>query len=275
MKSERHKRVATYVGEVVLGQHGVSGVGTIIVVEDNVLLIQTALDDLAGSSPELILDLVDDRDNERGDEREDEHGQLLLKLLYQLGEDGDVLDLLGDGLENLVVELDRRHYLLEDVLDVARVLFRLARRNLGLFHLGGVGVVLKLLHFALLVITAKQAIGNLVEQVAEKARVAALALLQRALELLDFILRQLVGDLTRHGVQEVNATKGTRHTGVHLVASAGELHPGSASDMREDVALAHLDEGKLAVVAVRQEICDPRSATPNEKEEKKTFVPQA
>ena len=68
----------TYVGEVVLRQHGVGGVGRAVVVEDNVLLVLAALDNLGSSSGKLVLDLFDDRDDKRRNDGEDKAGQLLL-----------------------------------------------------------------------------------------------------------------------------------------------------------------------------------------------------
>ena len=92
------------------------------------------------------------------------------------------------------MKLDGWHDLLEDRFHVLRVLLRLAWRDLHLLHLGGAGIVLDIIHLLLLVITTKEAVGNLIEEISENSGVLVLALLERALELLDFVLSQLVGD---------------------------------------------------------------------------------
>ena len=61
------------------------GIGGAGVVKDNVLLIHAALDDLLRSSLEFGSDLMDNGDDERSNEREDEHGELLLQLFENLG----------------------------------------------------------------------------------------------------------------------------------------------------------------------------------------------
>ena len=60
---------------------------------------------------------------------------------------------------------------------------------------------------------------------------------------------------TSDRVQEVNATKGSCDAGIHLIASSGKPHLRSATDLGEYVALSELDQGKLKVIAVRQEVC--------------------
>jgi hypothetical protein len=69
---------------MVLGEHGVCRIGAPVVVEHNVLLIFAAFDNLHRSRRQLVLDLIDDRDNERGNDREHKDGQLLLELLNEL-----------------------------------------------------------------------------------------------------------------------------------------------------------------------------------------------
>jgi len=60
--------------------------------------------------------------------------------------------------------------------------------------------------------------------------------------------------LASHGVQEVNTTKSTGHAGIHVVASTWDAHLGVTTNVREDVALAKLNESQLGVVAVSQEV---------------------
>lgn len=61
----------------------------------------------------------------------------------------------------------------------------------------------------------------------------------------------LAGD----GVKKVDATESTSHDGVDAVSSALETNTSIASAVGEDVTLTHLNQGKLNVVAVREEIC--------------------
>ena len=82
----------TYVGKVILGEHGVGRVSGVVIVEHNVLLVLAALDDLGGAGRELILDLLDDGDDEGSDDLEDKERELLLQLLNDLGKNGDLLD---------------------------------------------------------------------------------------------------------------------------------------------------------------------------------------
>lgn len=49
-----------------------SRVRAVVVIEDDVLLVLAALNDLGRSSPQFILDLVDDRDDKGGNDGEDE-----------------------------------------------------------------------------------------------------------------------------------------------------------------------------------------------------------
>lgn len=118
---------------------------------------------------------------------------------------GNILDRFRDALQNLVVELKSRHDLVEDALDVLGVfLWFLGRDRV---YLSGTCVLLDVLHLLLLVIAAKDTIRDLVQEILEEAGVAGLALLESALELFDFVLSQLVRDLTSDRVQEVNASE--------------------------------------------------------------------
>lgn len=92
------------------------------------------------------------------------------------------------------MELNRRHYLLIDVLDVAGELLWVTGRDGGILKLGIGGIVLNVVHLSLLVITTEQAIWDLVEQAFNYARVIFGVVLQSTLELIKLTLRQLVGD---------------------------------------------------------------------------------
>lgn len=83
---------------MVLGQHRVSGIRALVVVEDDMLFILTASNNLIRTGGKLILDLADNRQDERRNDGKDPHRELVFKLLDDLGEDGDVLNSFGDAL---------------------------------------------------------------------------------------------------------------------------------------------------------------------------------
>ncbi len=90
------------------------------------------------------------------------------------------------------MELDDRHDLLEDLLDVAGELLGLARGDMHVLHLGRVRVVLDVVHL-LLVPAAQDAIRDLPQESLKQAGILRLAVLQGALELVDLVLGQFVG----------------------------------------------------------------------------------
>lgn len=59
-------------------------------------------------------------------------------------------------------------------------------------------------------------------------------------------MRTFAGD----GMEEVDSTESACDDGPNLVSSTGDLHLSAATNMREHVTLAHLDEGELRIVAV-------------------------
>lgn len=83
---------------MILAEHAVSGITPVVLLEDNVLLVLAALNDLVGASLELSTKLADQGHNEGCHDREDELGKLLLKLLNDLGKNGDLLECSGDAL---------------------------------------------------------------------------------------------------------------------------------------------------------------------------------
>lgn len=99
-------RLIQDVAEVVLREHRVSWVGTVVVVENDVLLITGALDDLRRTSRKLVLDLFDNGKYVWSEEREDEDVDLLLDLLDEFWEHRDLLDRLRDALHDLIVVLE-------------------------------------------------------------------------------------------------------------------------------------------------------------------------
>lgn len=187
-------RECTYVGEVILGQHGVCGVSRVVIFEHNVLLSLAALNDLLGTSLEFVADLVDEGDNEGSNEREDEDGQLLLELLNDLGQDGDLLKSGRDTLHDFIVELDGGHHLLEDILDVDGELLRLTGRDGGVLHLSLSCIGLELVDAFTLVLVTKDAVRDLVEKISEYTGICLASLLEGALKLVNLILGQLIGD---------------------------------------------------------------------------------
>src|SRR5699024_10876542 len=134
----------TYVGEVVLGQHGVGWVGGVVVVEDNKLLLLAALNERVRSGLHLVSDLLDDGENQGSNDRKDEDGHLVSELLHDLRKHGDLIYRIVDLLDDVIVPLQNRHDLAENVLDVERELLRLPRRHFDILGLGSSGVGLEL-----------------------------------------------------------------------------------------------------------------------------------
>jgi hypothetical protein len=171
----------------------VSRVTGVVVFKDDVLLVLGAVNDLGRASRQLVLDLRNHGEDKGTDDLEDKEGHLLLKLLDDLGEDGDLGDGLREVLEELIVEFDGRHDLPEDLANVFGKLLGLSRRHGHVLHLGSLGVALEVVQLGLLVLVTKQAVGDLVEQVAKKAEVVVLALLESSLQVLDLALDHLIG----------------------------------------------------------------------------------
>lgn len=179
---------------MILGEHGVSGVGRSIIVENDVLLTLTARDNLFRTSLELIADLVNERNDERSNDGEDEDRELLLQLLDDLGQHGDSLHSARNALHDVVVELNSGHDLLKDILDVLSELLGVARRDACVLHLSSSSVVLEFINSVTLVLITKNAIRDLIQQIAKHAGVGFGTLLESALKLLNLVLGQLVGN---------------------------------------------------------------------------------
>ena len=80
------------VGEVILRKHTVSGVCVVVVGEDSHLVVLAALDDLTGTGVKLVLDLGDDGHDVWRQKGEHEQVDLVLQLLEDVREDGDLVD---------------------------------------------------------------------------------------------------------------------------------------------------------------------------------------
>lgn len=55
-------------------------------------------------------------------------------------------------------------------------------------------------------------------------------------------------------MEEINTTKRARHNGVDVITGTLKAHTSVVSNVRENISLAHLNEGQLAVVAVSEEV---------------------
>lgn len=121
------------------------------------------------------------------------HRHLLLELLEDLGKNRDLLKRLRDVLEDLIVELDDRHDLSKDLLNLLCELLRLTRRDVHLFHLGGSVVVLDLVE-PLLLVPANEPRRKLVQEIFQSTVVVPLVVIKGLLQLLDLIL----GEFVRH-----------------------------------------------------------------------------
>ena len=183
---------------MVLGQHRVSRIVATVVVKDNVLLLLAAVDNFLRSGAQFVADLLNQGNDKWSDDGEDEFGELLLQLLNNLGKHRDLLNSARDALHDVIMELNGGHDLLVNVSDVDSKLLGVARGDRGVLHLRRVGVVLNLVDSGALMLVAKQTIGDLVEEVTEKAGVRGLAVLKGALELLNLVLGHLVGHWNIH-----------------------------------------------------------------------------
>lgn len=169
-----------------------SGIRRVVVIKDNVLLLLTALNDLRRSGLQLVPNLVNQRNDEGGNDGKDKDGELLLQLLNDLGKDRDVFNGTANALHDAIVEFDNGHDLLVDLLDVDGELFGISGRNGLGFLLGGSRIVLNLVKLFSLVVIAQDARGQVVEQVLEQASIAGLAFVEGSLKFVNFILSQLV-----------------------------------------------------------------------------------
>lgn len=248
--SNLSSRLIEDVREVILGEHRVGGIGRVVVVEDNQLLVATALDDFGRTSGELLLDLADDRQDERSEQREDKDVELLCELFKKVRQDGDLLDGLVDAHHKLVVELKDGVDLVLNVLELLGPLFGLFRRELHVAHLSGGSVALQLINLAGLILAAEEARRKSLEEFLEQTGVLVLRTIDDALQLLNFGLSGLVIQFAHDGMEEVDTTKGTSHNRIDLVASALNTDLGVATDMREDIALAQLDKSEFGVVGM-------------------------
>lgn len=218
--------------------------------EDNQLLVATALDDFGRTSSKLLLDLADNRQDKRSEQREDKDVELLGELLEKIGQDGDLFDGLVDAHHKLVVELEDGVDLVLNVLELLGPLFGLFRRELHVAHLSGGSVALQFINLAGLILAAEEARRKSLEEFLEQTGVLVLRTIDDAFKLLNFGLGGLVIQFTHNGMEEVDTTKGTCHDGVNLMASTLNTDLSVATDMREDIALAQLDESEFSVVGM-------------------------
>ena len=186
--------LGTYVGEVILGQHRVSRVISVVIVEHDMLLLLTALDNLIRAGSKFIADLVNQGHNERRNDGKNEDRQLLFKLLNDLWKNRNLLHCRVDGLNNVIVKLDGGHDLVVAVLDVHGELLGVTRRHGSVLHLSSIGVRLNFINLLTVVLVAKDATGNLVQELTQQAGVSVLAVLKCTLKFINFILSQLIRD---------------------------------------------------------------------------------
>ena len=109
-----------------------------------------------------------------------------LQFFDKSWQDRYFLDRLCDGLHDLIVPLNNRQDLFLDILQLSRPCLRLTRTNVGILHLSRRGICLKLIGFSSLVLTAKEATGDLVQEILQHARIALLATLHSPFKFLNF-----------------------------------------------------------------------------------------
>lgn len=138
-------------------------IGARIIAENNVLLTFAALDNLAGASLQFAANLANQGHNEGSNDGKDEFGELLLQLLYNLGQNGDLANGGVNTLHDVVMKLDNGHDLSKNVLNIDGEFFGVTRRDGCVFNLSGISVGLNLINPLSLVLIAEDAVGNLVE----------------------------------------------------------------------------------------------------------------
>ena len=249
-------RLIEDVGEMVLRKHRMGWVRGVVVTEDNMLLVHTSLNDFVRSGIELILDLIDEWNDVRGEEREDEFIDLVLKRLYQIRQNRDLFDRFSDGLHYFGVKFDEGFYLCLDINDVAGPLFGLTGRDAGVLYLLSLSILLQLIRFTRLIFVAEDTVRDLAEEVLEDAAIllTVRCILKCTLKLLNLALRSLVIELTADGVQEVDTSERASDNRIDFAASTSKLHSSPTSNMREDIVFTHLDQSKLDVVGVCREV---------------------
>lgn len=138
-----------------------------IVVEYDMLLLSTALDDFGGARLQLSLDLLDNGEDVGRDDRKYKHVDLLLNLLNQIRDDRNLLDGLVDGFDEVIVPFQDRQNLLVNLVQVTSPFFRFTGRDILVVLLGILRLSFEVIHFVRFLITAAtdQAFRDLAEQV--------------------------------------------------------------------------------------------------------------
>jgi hypothetical protein len=174
-----------------------------------------------------------------------------LNLFNELRKDRDLLNKFADGLHDLVMEFHDRVDLLDHLANLLGEGLRLLGCDVQVAHGGSVGVLLELVGLARLVLAAEDAVRKLTQQLLDLALVLCpVSVCDGTLELLQLRLGSLVGNLTAHGVQEVDTTKGTSNDGVNLLARLLDVEASVTTNVGEDVALSHLNQSQLSIVRV-------------------------
>jgi hypothetical protein len=163
-----------------------------------VLLPLTALDDLLGSGLELLANLMNKRNDQRRNDGENELAKLFLELLKNLRKKRDLLEGSGNVFHDLIVELNGRHDVLKDLLDITSELLGLARRHGHVLKLSSLRVGLNLIDLVAFMFVTEQSVGYLIEKLAQHTGVGVLTLLESSLELVNLVLGQLVRYLKIH-----------------------------------------------------------------------------
>lgn len=138
---------------------------------------------------------MDKRNQEWSDDGENEHGQLLLELLNDLGQHRDLFNSVRNALHDIIVKFNGRHDLSEHLLDIDGELLRLTRGDGGVRHLSRRRIFLQLVDLVTLVLVSKDAVRDLVKKVTEHAGISPGTLLQSTFKLLNLVLGELIGNL--------------------------------------------------------------------------------
>ena len=281
-------RVVEDVGEVVLGQQRVGGVGAVRVGPGLELVFARGINHAGRARLQRLGCGVDEGADEGGQQGHDEDGHRLGDLFHQRLEAWDFFDDRVQLPDHVVSELQDRVDLLDGLgrIDI-RHGARFAGRGLGMIGRPGGALVLvtrkvlgqsasgaitpvglaalvrgflfvratlEVLRLGDQVLGPRDLAQESRQRIERRAGRVRLSISEGDIHLVDLGLREVVGGLSQHGVEEVHHSERARHEGEDLVAVKVDLGP--RTGVGEDIVEAHLAEGELAVVGVGGEILE-------------------
>ena len=232
------------VSKVVLGEHTVGGVTSVLVVEHDGLVM--VVDNGGAGFKETLDDSVNDRGHDGLESCTDKDGEVVGGRVECIIQAGDSVNHTRDGASNIIVDAESLHDKVVDLLvaNVERV--HLLGLLLELFE--AVDLVVGFLLVVLVAIALVLAEQKL-ESGTEERAVLALAGTKTSTHVLDAVLGELVLGSAEHGVHEIGTTKAASDNGADLT-TVGGTDADAITNMGKDTVIAEMVEGDLNVVAV-------------------------